>query len=342
MNYKLIDIILIPDGGGDSYGKMTINLIHLLMAIGIGYAIYAYLRLRAKSVKLKFSEVLYDPLTNEIQLHIENDCSGTMYVSPSIRLVRFQAIDELKDKASSYDSNLPFMTASSASVIKGYDLIGETIDPIQLKGGEKTVLKYPLPEGMKLMVFDTLKIDSFIGSKNDGRIHSVTETLKLNLASNILTDSALGDLDQTSTIDGCIETAGLFQTPFDGGIMASETALDILSKYSGKRKPNTIMESPDDDGDDSLQFELVNSPVIDLKPRHTKILDVLEDETTITAKDLAVALNRKETTVNSDLRFLMKEDLVDRVKIKNTYKYFIVRGQKFIIHSVDSQQVECS
>jgi len=90
------------------------------------------------------------------------------------------------------------------------------------------------------------------------------------------------------------------------------------------------MESPEGG------VELIGMGAADLKPRHKKILDVLLAESTLSVKELSMKLERDEKAVATDLRYLLKNNLVDRVKIKGRYKYFSLReDDRVLIHDAD-------
>lgn len=62
---------------------------------------------------------------------------------------------------------------------------------------------------------------------------------------------------------------------------------------------------------------------VKFKPRHEKILQLLEDDS-LSTKDIAEKLGRKTPNVSSDLKFLLDNKIVDRIKSGKQYVYYIV------------------
>ncbi|MFH1404453.1 MAG: helix-turn-helix domain-containing protein [Candidatus Altiarchaeota archaeon] len=92
--------------------------------------------------------------------------------------------------------------------------------------------------------------------------------------------------------------------------------------------PSGIIE---DEAVDEASLELVYKDPVNLKPRHEKILDILNSENTASAKDISRKLGRKEKNIAADLRYLMGNGLVDRVKIGRAYKYFSLRDSEQVV-----------
>ncbi len=322
---------------------MAIEIEHLAAALGVGLTTLGILKYRARNHQLKFNEVRYDPSSNEIELHIVNIGAKGMYVQPAIRLVRFTPIDELRQEAASQEA-VPMMMAASGSVIRGYDLIGEPEEPISIDGRKKTVIRYPLPQELKLNFYDTIKVDSMVGSRSDMVGGFFSNTMKLTFMSK--EESGEEEQEQSvpsceaSMLDGAVENGSTFSNPFDGGLMDDSESPSMSTVLAGTME---MMHDLEEDVD-MCSIELIDNPLINLKPRHNKILDTLEEETTVTVKELATKLERTEKPVASDLRYLMGHDLVDRVKIRGMYKYFIIRGQQVVIHdgSEDDQDPMCT
>jgi hypothetical protein len=100
---------------------------------------------------------------------------------------------------------------------------------------------------------------------------------------------------------------------------------------SDSSSPIGDLEEDAELADAGLGMEIVDSTPMDLKPRHRKILDMLLEENTMSAKELSNRLGRDSKSVACDLRYLMRSSLVDRVRIRSKYKYFSLRDSEQVI-----------
>jgi predicted transcriptional regulator len=125
-----------------------------------------------------------------------------------------------------------------------------------------------------------------------------------------------------------------------GGNHVCDGCRDMLLTQSQPLKKRPLGAEFDDDCEPGAGVELVESAHIDLKPRHRRILDVLVAESTLSAKELSSKLERDQKSVATDLRYLLKNNLVDRVKIRGEFKYFSVKGEQVILYDSDGEAVE--
>jgi hypothetical protein len=351
---------------------MKLDFTPVYLAFGISLATYLFLRYKRITPDVKFKDITYDKLKNQMQVVIENISDHPVYVKPALRVVRFTPASEWKEKTANGNSAVPMMTAAAGSVIKGYELIGEYAEPVKIEPKQKISVDFPVMRDFGLKACDNIKIDSTVGNSPEKLEGTATGTLQLNLK-ELLADcgeellEALNDyLDE-----------GLSEPPvckiMDGGVLESVQPLEVgeamrksdfpvqaLCYCCGKERwlnwvvdgnhvcdecrdylKDDLPVAADDSGTDyadegkeySLGYgvELVEAPQVDLKPRHKNILDVLYKENTLTAKELSKKLERKEKAVSTDLRFLLKNNLVDRVKIARQYKYFSLRDDEQIV-----------
>ncbi len=346
---------------------MKLDFTPIYLAFGIGLAAYLILRLRKVVPDVRFVDVRYDKAGNELELVVENVSDKTVYVKPALRLVRLTPASEWRERTARSDSPVPMMTAAAGSVIKGYELIGEYAEPVPVEAGDKAVIKYPVMRDFGLMAYDNIKVDSPVGENPLKMEGSATGTVRLNLSELLKDDKGIIDaineyLEIAEAEDAALNAGGEM---LDRG--GNSPALDVRkSGYplqarcfccGNDRWLNWVVEGnhvcdecreflagePEDpcievDGcvmDDKecqeVGVELVEQPRVDLKPRHRQILDALDSENTMSTKELASTLDRGYKAVGSDLRYLLKNNLVDRVKIKGNYKYFSLSDDDQII-----------
>jgi len=125
-----------------------------------------------------------------------------------------------------------------------------------------------------------------------------------------------------------------------GGNHVCQECKDFLGKDSKLSDGGLSSEFEEDfEPGQEVGVEMIDNPPADLKPRHRKILDILYNENTVSIKELAGILGRGQKSVAEDMRFLLRNNLVDRVKIGGKYKYFSLRdSQQFIL--VDSNETQ--
>ncbi len=353
------------DVGGWREGNMKIDFTPVAAAFGIGLATILLLRLRKTSPDVLFKDVRYNKLRNEIQLVVENVSGKTVYVRPALRLVKLLHADELRERSS--NGPIPMMTASAGSVIKGYDLIGEYAVPVGVDANSQATITYPVMRDFGLKAYDNIRVDSPVGESPERLEGSVCGTVRMNL-SDFFSDEYADELLQL--FDGHLKTGVQAQVSLDGclipapkpsGSLKADCSVEALCWCCGKKKrlewvvdgrhvcldcrdylggaPSTLASEheigdPSDEAEErGAELELVESPS-GLKPRHRKILEALNLESTMSAKELSGRLGRDQKSVATDLRFLMRTSLVDRVKIRGQYKYYMIRDcEKVLIRT---------
>jgi predicted transcriptional regulator len=369
---------------------MKLDFTPVFAAFGIGLATYVVLRLKKVTPDVKFKDVRYNTLKNEVQLVVENVSDKGVFVKPAIRLVKLTSPDEWKARQFS-DSPIPMMVGSAGSVIKGYELIGEYAEPVAIEPKTTVIISYPVMRDFGLNSYDNIKVDSPVGHDPVNLVGSVSNTIRMNIIGHLTEESSeelLGLLNDRLRSENPVSPA------FDGGIL-KESVIEPLpglvvpgvpsvpesldAKKSGfpveamcyccgkerwlswvvggnhvcqeckdflgggVKLAVTSVDSCelDEELESGLGLELVESQHVDLKPRHRKILDVLLGENTLSIKELSNKLERDQKSVATDLRFLLKNNLVDRVKIKGKYKYFSLRdGGQVVLLNSDGQVEE--
>ena len=364
----------------------------LYVALGIGVATYLVFRLSKINPSVKFNDVVYDKIRNEIHLLVENKSDKTVYVKPALRLIKLTPAMEWKEKTSN-GNGIKMMSAAKGSVIKGYELIGEYAEPVAVEPNTVRKIVYPVMRDFGLRAYDNIKVDSSYGTDPVNLESNTTCTVRMNLhdilkseeyleeLSKLLDDAiaventdyntsvsvpAQGPVDQISSSE--VE-APAFAKP-EGRVDVSKSDLPIQSmcvccgknrwlnwvvdekhvcddckEYMSKGSEGNVppdkvssMEAADE------EFHEIDTepPMVDLfmscddsklKPRYQRILELLDSEATLTAKDIAKRLSRKEKAVAADLRYLQSSNLIERVKIGRVFKYFSIRDTGKIIFS---------
>jgi hypothetical protein len=373
---------------------MKLDFTPIFAAFGIGLATYFVLRLRNVKPDVKFKDVRYNELKNEIQLVIENVSDGRVFVKPALRLVRLTPADEWRAKTSNWNSPVPMMTASAGSVIKGYELLGEYAEPVAVDAKATVTITYPIMRDFGLKAYDNIKVDSLVGHDPYSLEGSISKTLRMNtvgllseegadellsvLNEQLRADRGVVSVHSVVVFDGGVDLksqshvpAGVCvaEAPVDGGqleavrsgfpvqslcyccgkerwlswvVGGNHVCQDCKDFLGGAEKTLVRRDLAADEFDDGLEsgdldlgVEFVESQSVDLKPRHRKILDALLSESTVSIKELSSKLGRDQKSVATDLRYLLKNNLVDRVKIRGKYKYFSLRdeGQVVVLNS---------
>lgn len=384
---------------------MKLDFTPVYAAFGIGLATYLVLRLKKVSPDVKFKDIRYDKRKNEVELVVENVSDNRVFVKPALRLVRLTPASEWREKTS--NSGLPFMTAAAGSVIKGYELLGEYAEAVEVEPKASTVIRYPVMGGQEIRAYDNIKVDSPVGRHPRNLDGSVTGTVQVSFRDHFSDDWGQEILDLLKECNVPEETAqGAGEGPVDGGVyddsLKSGGADTVLAAEQRKvpdggvlgGAPETVSESAvrrsdfpiqaicyccgkerwlswvvDDNHvceecrdflgaskaldrdrpseashhmesqEQEYELEVVETPKVDLKPRHRDILSALSQENTMSAKEVAKKVERGEKTVAADLRYLLKNNLVDRVKIGNKFKYFALGDeQQFIIRSEEETE----
>jgi len=345
---------------------MKLDLMPVYAAFGIGLTTYLILRLKKINPGVRFKTIQYDKSGNEIHVSVENVSSETVYVRPAIRVVRLTPVDEWR-RSVSQSSNIPMMAASAGSVIKGYDLIGEYAEAVPVEPGKTSVITYPVRREFGLRALDNIKVDSPVGADPRQMHGTVTETVRLTFneeTSEFIEKEILGILDDAtlkSQYDGGVEfkpqadpnsdrTVSSLKGDFPsssacivcGGkwLAGASEGRHVCSCCGGRRfKDNhTVLKGSSYEIDEDIggcgehqNVEFVEARSICVKPRHQRILDLLNAENTASSKELAFRLRRPKKAVAEDLRHLFRNNLVDRVKIAGKYKYFAVKEADQII-----------
>jgi hypothetical protein len=365
---------------------MKLDFTPVVLAFGIGLATFALLRLKRVVPDVKFKNVRYNQLKNEINLIVENTSDKTVYVKPALRLIRLTPADEWRAKKYGTNSPVPMMSAAAGSVIKGYELLGEYAEPVPVAARQTTMISYPVMRDFGIKAYDNVKVDSPVGGDPALLEGSVSRTLRMSIAGLDLSEEfgneILSFLNEQLKADGRLpsEEGGIKPTllapnPADGGVpeapaasalseRRSEFPLQAMCYCCGKEKwlswvvggnhvcqdcrdflgtgqavggmaggrITEVMEVEEADLEGAPGLEFVDSPQIDLKPRHRRILDMLLSESTLSAKEISGRLGRDRKAVATDLRYLLRNNLIDRVKIRGSYKYFSLRdGDQVVI-----------
>jgi predicted transcriptional regulator len=374
---------------------MKLDFTPVFLAFGIGLATYLVLRLKKVNSDVRFKDVRFDNIRNEIQLVVENVSEQRLYVKPALRLMRLMPADEWRAKTSG-NGSIPMMSASAGSVIKGYDLIGEYAVSVPVEPNSSSIITYPVMRDFGLKAYDNIKVDSPVGASPDRMNGNASGTVRMNLGGlfsdqyadellEMFTDQLrLGAVEKPASEpqslpapamlqDGCIDHLQI--TSDDISAAKSEFPIHSLCYCCGKKQwlnwvvggshvcdeckdflgsktmvgahslSPAVMDDDMESASPDLGLELVESQSVDLKPRHKKLLDVLQLENTLSIKELSTKVGREMKAVANDLRYLLRNNLVDRVKIHGKFKYFSLRDSQQVVFNYDegaTEQPECT
>ena len=243
------------------------------------------------------------------------------------------------------------------SVIKGYTLVGECPQSVRVDGKSVRKIIYPLSGDVTLRVYDNIHVDSLYGrsSLTDGRL---TNTMRV-----VLKDDVDGGFPEIGRQDGLMPvldapedsaqeeiaqsapTADLNILPPVGDKVAVESCLPVQSTCVSCGRGAWMHWIVDGNvvctdcknvlkGNGSPLFGAGELPAdipqetdkyaeLNLKPRQFEILQLLENENNLSVKKIAKLLSLTESTVASDLKFLMQQDVVGRIEIGKRYLYHL-------------------
>ncbi|MCX6695202.1 MAG: hypothetical protein NTU61_02760 [Candidatus Altiarchaeota archaeon] len=174
---------------------MRLDYTPLYVAFGIGLATYLFFRLSKITPSIKFNDVVYDKIRNEIHLFVENKSDKKVYVKPSLRLIKLTPALEWKEKTSN-GNGIQMMSAAKGSVIKGYELIGEYVEPVPI--GPKSVMKvvYPVLRDFGIRAYDNIRVDSSYGTESGKLESNLSSTVRMNLHDLLSSEEYLEELSR--------------------------------------------------------------------------------------------------------------------------------------------------
>ncbi|MBU0763043.1 MAG: HTH domain-containing protein [Candidatus Altiarchaeota archaeon] len=297
---------------------MKFDLNQMFLAVGAGLAFGLILALKKSMSPLKLKDINYDGVDNAVSVTLENKSKDILYVRPSIRLIHFMGAEELRTEN---HSGIPMLPAR-AGVIKNHELLAESRDPVALESGKSLTFTYGIGPDKRLTAFDTLTIDSDYGLSPEmlnSKLHSVKPLIKTLMPDFI---------ERNMTTNECLTFSGTSSSE------PQENQIPSSISWSLPKKP---VYAGEDVEDQELELEFIEGEEIELKPRHIVILKALESENAITSKELSKKIGRNRKSVHYDLQYLIKKNLVGRVKIGKTYKYYMYcLGERIVIGEDES------
>ncbi|HHQ45067.1 MAG TPA: ArsR family transcriptional regulator [Candidatus Altiarchaeales archaeon] len=317
----------------------------MYVGFGLGLAALVWLKLKKTKPWVEPKDITYDPCEKKIFLDIENKSKEPVYVKPAIRKIVFASPSEWRDDK----TNLTYMSGSRNSVIKNFELIGEYASPIRIERGERKRIEYPVRWDAGIDFFDNIRVDCKCGNDPKKLEGTACNTLQVKPQAKDLKISDEKPLKLTP-----IEEGG------DGEVISFEvrkTSMPVEAKCSGcgvekwlhwvvsdmhlcdecgsiflgKRDEPALEE---DVLDEEVDFELVldvDGKNIMLNDRQSDILDLLDVEDQLTSKQIAEKIGCSHATVGKELRNLNRLGIVDRVKVRNKFKYFSLRDRDKIM-----------
>jgi DNA-binding CsgD family transcriptional regulator len=248
------------------------------------------------------------------------------------------------------------------SVIKGFTLIGECPQAVCVDGKSVRKITYPLSDGVALKVYDNINVDSLYGKNGltDGRL---TNTMRVALKDevdefisepwhqeNILPvvhapEYALEDelaepahtadlrilpaVEEKVVIESCLPLQAAcvscgrdswLHWIVDGRPVCTECK-NVIKGVAGQVSPDPVVATVALES--SFKEKADAYAALDLKPRQLEILRLLENENNLSVRKIARLLTLTESTVASDLKFLMEKDAVGRIEINRRFLYHL-------------------
>jgi len=307
----------------------------IYLGLSIGVAGLLALKYSKTDPIVKFSEAQLHEDSEKITVETENDSDKPVYLKSQIRKIVFSTPEEWRDEV----TGIEYMAASRNSVVKNYELVGEQEEPVKLNPGEKKRLSYDLDRSRFFDEFDNLRVDCVCGFEKDDMKGTAYETLPVAHVRDTVKESEKKEgarysfailLRETTmpvqaTCAGCGEYKWLNWVAKDMHV-CDDCRKDIEEQHMPGEE--CCGEEEDDPG---LYFVDRQKFQVKLKERQKQILNLLQVEDKLTAKQVSKKLNLCLSTTRGDLKHLYENSLLNRVRIGKTYQYFSLRDQERII-----------
>ena len=307
--------------------------------------------IRWSKPKIGFMGLFYDKESKLLELFVVNDGEKPVHVSPSLRLVHFLNPEEWREKNSNGKADMEHMMEGKCyqvdSVIKGYTLLGDCDAPVAVDGRSIRKITYPLGDELDLNVYDNIRVDSKYGFNtvlNERLFNTMRVVFKDHVDAAVLECPAPETLKEPYNPKVCLITpSGGIREPkvencfpvqalcvccgkskflewvVDGNYVCNECK-DFL-----KGEKNDVSMLPEEEAELSIGDSTVekHSTKVDLNPRQGGILQLFEHENNLTVKKISSMLSVNQSTVSSDLKSLMDNELLGRVKAGRKYLYHL-------------------
>ncbi|MDD5110986.1 MAG: DeoR family transcriptional regulator [Candidatus Altiarchaeota archaeon] len=305
-------------------------------------AAYFYIR-HLRKPQVEFLDVVYDRAARQLELYVANEGERPIYLNPSLRLVHFLNPDEWKEKKSSTgEGMMEGKCYQVESVIKGYNLIGECQKPVVVEGMSVRKIVYPLSEDVVLRAYDNVRVESLCGLSNPSgqRMVSVMRVVLKDDNDTRAFDTVAPAYNPNFCVvtenpeKTAAEAAGVpvqamcvccgkdrwLEWVVDGNHVCSECK-DFMQ---GSSRSSML---PDEEAasfiQDSVQVNETAEGEIQLNDRQREIIALLENENNLTVRKISKMLSASESTISSDLKYLMENDKVGRVEIGRRFLYHL-------------------
>lgn len=282
------------------------------------------LSLRRRSLPELFCHGLsYDPNANKIRLRVENYGTKPLYVKPAFRLVHLKSAEEWKNGVA--EDGIPMMSAREMSLIKGYELLNEIDEAVEVPAKNTQDIEVDLGDNYALRAYDNVRVSMLCGMNPiqfTDALHS-TLRVKLDEASQPEISLDLPEVDVTQEIDApkkpsmrkrvvkngfpleatcvCCGQVKWLKWVVDSQHVCVECREFLYEKIRG--------EYPEE------EIEL------DLSARQKKIMELIEGEGEVTVRHLSNLLDKSRTTAAKELKTLLKVGAIERRKEKNKHVY---------------------
>ena len=341
-------------GVGFAVGALAIGSI-----LAVGWGIRRWMK-----PQIEFLDIVYDKRARHLELYVVNESEKPVFVSPSLKLVHFLNPEEWRDKNGNANANGAMLEGKCyqmESVIKGYSMIGQCEGEIKVDSRSVRKIIYPLSDDINLRLYDNIRVDSTYGFKNASgeRMTGVmrvvvkedSEPITVNKIPEenvqpaylpnfcVVSDSDVAEPYANPTQSGfpvqamcvCCGKDRWLEWVVDGNHVCGECkdylagpGLPMLPENQAELFVRDFVSKLEDSAVASIDASRDASRDVSVNDRQAELLNLLENENNLTVKKISKHLSIKESTVASDLAYLMHKGIVDRVKIKNRFIYHLV------------------
>jgi len=224
---------------------MTIFAEIILVASAVILAYFLFSIRRHNMPEIFLHNLVYNPNKNILKLTLENYGTKPLHVKPAFRLVHLKSAEEWKTHVT--EDGVPMMAGREMSLIKGYELLAQANDCIQIPAQDLHDIEFELEEDSNLQAYDNVRISMLCGAnpiKLTDAVHStirvkVDEVIEPAMGEEIVGAINLDEILESSKNQGFIPTQGTFEV-VEADFTPTEIELEVplIEEKDPSKKPS--------------------------------------------------------------------------------------------------------
>jgi DNA-binding transcriptional ArsR family regulator len=296
------------------------------MVLVVSALIVSYLLFSVRSKKTPevfLHKVSYDPNSNKIRLTLENYGDKPLHVKPAFRLVHLKSAEEWKNGVS--EDGVPMMTGREMSLIKGYELLSQFENPVEVPSQKIHEIEANLPDDCALQAYDNVRVSMLCGFDPGKLMDAVHSTLRVRI------DESIEQVPAVEMEAPAAAAEGAEKLSIRKRFARNGFPLEATCVCCGQIKwLKWIVDGQHVcvDCRDFLYDRIkVEYPQEELEPklsgRQKKIVDLLTGDRKVTIKELSALVGQSRTTVSKEVKALVEMGVVSSKKEKNRQFYVL-------------------